>query len=119
MALVLCWRWLLLALLLLLLLLATPLIMSAPPHTHTPLSAATPAAAPTYKEACSLPTWQYLLVSAARVQHPLQLQLAQLALLHYWLGVGIKKGVAAGRQRDGTAAVTKYTSLLVSLTSDP
>jgi hypothetical protein len=38
---------------------------------------------PTYEEACSLPAWQYLLVSCAGIQHPFQLQLAQLALLNH------------------------------------
>ena len=37
----------------------------------------------TDEKAGSLPAWQYLLVPGAGIQHPLQLQLTQLALLHY------------------------------------
>jgi hypothetical protein len=37
----------------------------------------------TYEEPCPLATWQYLLVPGAGIQHPLQLQLAELAMIHH------------------------------------
>lgn len=58
----------------------------------------------TNEEGSALAAWQDDLVAAASIQHALQLQLRQLALIHDVGRQRVKKRVVRARQLDGAAA---------------